>query len=69
MDRNGKTYTIDGVEVIPGLRVWNYNLEADEVLHKDEYGNPYESEWWITDKGIFDGARMWAFHPTTGARA
>lgn len=69
--------TIDGTEVQPGMQVWNYNLERDTVRsisHTEadaQQGVPTgrTTTWWNTDKGLFDGSRMWVRHPSTGERA
>lgn len=61
-----RSYTIDGVQVHAGLRVWDYDLRRARVLGELSY-NPYEGTvWWRTDTGMFDGARMWRRHPRTG---
>lgn len=61
-----KDKTLDGVEVVPGLAVWDYNLRVTTVVDK----TPYTPGWWDTENGgMFDGARMWTRHPSTGQPA
>jgi hypothetical protein len=70
-----KTHTLDGVEVRPGLRVWDYNLRRAIVVALQPYQNPAEGDWW--DMQDVDGnpssmmncSRMWVRHPSTGERA
>lgn len=54
----GKHYTSNGVEITPGLRIRNYDYREDTVIKPSKYGNPNEPQWFITEKGVFDGSRM-----------
>lgn len=73
--RISKTHTLDGVEVKPGLRVWDYNLRRAVVVGLQPYQNPAEGDWY--DMATVDGerssmmnpSRMWVRHPATGERA
>jgi len=72
----GEYRTIDGYVIYPGRKVWNYNLDADEVValghverHPDHPEPAYrEVAWWRTVNGNFDGSRLWAVHPSSGER-
>lgn len=59
--------TTDCVPIVPGLRVWTNNLDADEVLSFafEENG----SGWYNCRSGLFNGERMATRHPITGALA
>jgi len=70
------THTLDGVEVVPGLKVWDYDLRrriaAAPVSHTESNGD----QWWIMidpETGrrgsIMNPSRMWVRHPSTGERA
>lgn len=55
-------YTADGVKVVPGLRVLDYNYRVSTVTDR----KPHESHgvyWFATTGGDFDGSRMLANHP------
>lgn len=70
------THTLDGVLVEPGLRVWDYDLRPRIVgpTNRVSHGVP----WWdmVIPDGEYAGqlgsamdpSRMWAKHPTTGAK-
>lgn len=61
-----KDKTLDGVEVVPGLAVWDYNLRATTVTQP----TPSTPGWWDTaNGGMFNGERMWTRHPATGQPA
>ena len=60
--------TNDGYVVEPGLAVWDYDLKPCivESYNHTEAGTP----WFTTDNGgLFDGGRMWVYHPTTNQPA
>lgn len=66
--------TIDGVEIVIGLRVWDYDLRPAIVAGPQKYRNPNEAQWYeMTNleggrSKMMDGGRMWYRHPTTGKR-
>lgn len=67
--------TIDGYPVVPGMRVWDYDLRRAVVGEPQKYGNPSEPTWYDMTKpdgsrsSTMDAKRMWRFHPTTGEPA
>jgi len=72
--------TIDGVEIVDGLRVWDYNLDiavVDVVGTKAYHANhPEYWDGWFEMKdpdgnrsSTMNGERMWVRHPTTGEKA
>lgn len=70
-----KTHTLDGVEVVPGLRVWDYDLRpriVGEIRFKEADGDPWYN---MIDPSIMATAkemnpsRMWFRHPTTQEKA
>ena len=61
------TRTLDRHTVKPGLAIWNYNLDVDEVVEFDH--ESHGQRWWRTKRGCFDASRMWVIHPGTGQRA
>jgi hypothetical protein len=68
-DNVGQHYTADGVLIVPGLRIVNYDRRADTVIEPVRYGNPAEPQWFVTEHGIFDGSRMQAARPTDSGPA
>lgn len=68
-DNVGQHYTADGVLIVPGLRIINYDRRADTVIEPVRYGNPAEPQWFVTEHGIFDGSRMQAAPPTDSGPA
>jgi len=71
--RVSQTHTLDGVEVVPGLRVWDYDLRrrvVGEVSSREADGDP----WYVmraVDAPDLRGSdmnpsRMWVRHPSTG---
>lgn len=75
--------TIDGVAIVHGLRVWDYDLKVREVNVKETHyadpNNEFHEHWggWFemrdpeTGKrgSTMNGERMWVRHPTTGVTA
>jgi hypothetical protein len=62
--------TADGVPIVSGLCVWDYNLNATRVTGPEPYGNPAEPTWYRTENGgSFDGSRMRTRHPVTNIPA
>jgi hypothetical protein len=68
--------TIDGYAVVPGLQVWDYDLNRARVVGPQKYRNPHEAQWYEMEtidgsrrSKMMDGGRMWVHHPTTGERA
>jgi hypothetical protein len=68
--------TIDGVEVVAGLRVWDYDLRRAIVGEPHKWGNPSEPTWYDMTSAAtglrsssMDAKRMWFRHPTTGEKA
>lgn len=52
-------FTSDGVKIVPGLRVWDYDYKENVVIRPEPYGNVAEGVWFITERGkIFDGSRL-----------
>lgn len=66
-NQDDPTRTLDRVEVVPGLCIWNYNLDLDMVIAFDH--KSHGQNWWRTERGVFDAQRMWVRHPVTGVRA
>ena len=74
------THTLDGVEVIEGLRVWGYNLDP-RIVGPVSYRSPVQPDWppspWhvMTDPvtgrrgSDMDPSRMWFRHPSDGRLA
>jgi len=67
------THTLDGVEVVPGLLVWDYDLRARRVVRiaYTDHGNP----WWELEDPVteergsdMDASRMWVYHPSNGRK-
>ncbi len=68
--------TIDGHQIVDGLRVWDYNLDRSIV---DVAASRAESEYWNgwfemrspegKRRSSMNGERMWVRHPTTGEKA
>lgn len=83
VDRYGKpAITLDGVEVVDGLRVWDYDLRRAVVDAKGTQDAHSESQYHQYWDGFFEmrtpegersssmtGDRMWTKHPTTGEPA
>lgn len=70
------THTLDGVEVVPGLRVWDYDLRRRVVDQPRPYKEGNGDQWWdMTDPetgrrgSMMNASRMWARHPSTGEPA
>jgi hypothetical protein len=74
--------TIDGVTIVDGLRVWDYDLRRTTVdvkgtdwAHETSEFHQYWDGWFEmkTAEGVrtssMNGERMWVRHPTTGERA
>jgi hypothetical protein len=70
-----KTHTLDGVEVQPGLRVWDYDLRpriVGAIQHRESDGDPWYS---MIDPetqrqgSIMNPSRMWFYHPSTQRKA
>lgn len=74
--------TIDGVEIVDGLRVWDYDLRRSVVDVKGTAWADPTSEFHQYWNGWFEmlapeggrrssmnGERMWVRHPTTGEPA
>jgi hypothetical protein len=74
--------TIDGVTIVDGLRVWDYNLDIAVVdvkgTREADPSYKYHQHWdgWFEMKdpeghrsSTMNGERMWVRHPTTGERA
>jgi hypothetical protein len=67
--------TIDGHEVVPGLRVWDYDLRRAVVVGPQPYRNPNEAQWYDMARPdgsratMMDAKRMWVRHPSTGEPA
>lgn len=59
--------TADGVKIEPGLAIWNYNYDRDEVVRFDFEDNG--KGWYATARGLFNGERMTTRHPATGEPA
>jgi hypothetical protein len=72
---SGTDRTLDGVEVTPGLKVWDYNLQRAVVVGPQKWGNPNEAAWYDmtkpdgTPSSMMDAGRMWRRHPRTGELA
>jgi hypothetical protein len=68
-DRDGNPWpaatTIDGYFVEPGMWVWDYNLRASKVTDRSPHMS-HGVPWFETTGGLFDGQRMWRFHPSHG---
>lgn len=75
------THTLDGVEVVPGLLVWDYDLRPRRVVQRhDTYRvslglPPEEDPWWEMEDPVtgtrgsdMNCSRMWVRHPSTGQR-
>jgi hypothetical protein len=76
-----KTHTLDGVEVVPGLRVWDYDLNVRVVgsiayregtTKDDPLGDPWFHM--INPETMARGSdmnpsRMWFYHPSTQRKA
>lgn len=65
-------FTIDGVEITEGMRVWNYDLRVSVVGKPD----PCYGEGWFDMRSpeggrmsAMNGERMWFYHPRTGQPA
>jgi hypothetical protein len=64
--------TIDGVPVVEGMLVWDYDLRRAVVGPPQKWGNPAEPTWYDmrTPDGerssMMDASRMWHRHPSTG---
>jgi hypothetical protein len=65
--------TIDGVEVVPGLKVWDYDLNAAVVVvGPKKWSSPNGATWYYMAKvdgswsPMMDVSRMWRRHPRTG---
>lgn len=68
----------NGVDIVNGLRVWDYDLEpgtvvidANEQSHPDYDFHKYWDGWFhvYTDDGrrkLMNGSRLWVRHPHTG---
>ena len=73
--------TIDGEDIVEGLRVWDYNLDVAIVVIKGtdaEETHEYHKYWdgWFDMKdpdgnrsSTMNGERMWVRPPTTGEKA
>jgi hypothetical protein len=74
--------TIDGVTIVDGLRVWDYDLRRTTVdvkgtswASEDSEFHKYWEGWFEmkTTDGVrtssMNGVRMWVRHPTTGEKA
>ena len=70
-----KTHTLDGVEVVPGLRVWDYNLRVRVV--SEDFAREADGDPWYRmidpETGRYGSdmnpSRMWRYHPSTGRAA
>lgn len=52
-------FTSDGVKIVPGLKVWDYDYRENVVVEPVRYGNPAESVWFkCANNKIFDGSRL-----------
>jgi hypothetical protein len=64
--------TIDGVLVVPGLWVLDYNYRIGQVTaEKPDMNNGLNDTlipWFTLTTGYFDGSRMWAYDPNSGRR-
>lgn len=78
--RISATHTLDGIEVKPGLRVWDYDLRRVEIVGTTGTPDPVwdggGGYWWNTreiDTGkpgaMMNASRLWAWHPSTRERA
>lgn len=72
-DRSNDTHTADGVEITPGLWVWNNNLDSVMVT-PEQFATPeakarlfaradpgktvYSDVWYDTTGGSYNGTRM-----------
>ena len=72
MSTPAEDFTLDGVRIVEGLRVWDYNLNRAVVGKPLPHGNPAERTWYDmkTVEGqrssMMDGSRMWVKHPFDG---
>jgi hypothetical protein len=78
-----KTHTLDGVKVVPGLRVWDYDLhprivgEVDHVTPGGHEDPIYDHDPWYRminpETGLqgssMNPSRMWFYHPSTQRKA
>jgi len=82
MVNNNWWKTIDGEDIVDGLRVWDYNLDLAVVdvsgtkeAHEDYEFHKYWDGWFeMKDpegrrSSTMNGERMWVRHPGTGERA
>ena len=66
----------NGIDVVNGMRVWDYDLEPgtvviDERARPDHEHHKFWDGWFhvLTDTGnrkLMNGPRMWVHHPHTG---
>lgn len=79
-----RAYTVDGYPVVPGLRVWDYDLRVRVVAPlegtyadpKSEYHDCWDGFYTMIDPvtgsdrcSKMTGDRMWVRHPTTREKA
>jgi hypothetical protein len=72
-DQSNDTHTADGVEITPGLWVWNNDLKSVKVTEEqfsteeararlfreaDPTATVYSKVWYDTTSGSFNGTRM-----------
>lgn len=63
-------YTLDGHPITPGMRVWDYDLDATTVVGPNANGIPDEVQWYDMANGkLMDGHRLRVHHPSTGTPA
>lgn len=52
-------FTSDGVKIVPGLEVWDYDYRQTKVVAPERYGNPGEEVWFRCENNkSFDGSRL-----------
>lgn len=69
-----KLYTADGVEIIDGLIVWDYNLDRGAVNLSRGWTEPNGDRWFHVNlfgggHSLMNGERVRRRHPFTGEAA